>query len=349
MLSHVIKCLYLAVLLLVGCDKADQQHSVHKEEFLAFGTLVNIVIYGESEQKTHAAVKLAMEDFKQMHQAWNPWGQGMLGSINQAFAAEKSIEIDASISELLLRSRLFNKTSHGFFDPAIGSLIKLWGFEESELSVSTPPSSAKLTQYLARPPRLSDVEESDLTIRSINPAVILDFGGVAKGFGVAQVADHLKNAGFKNFIVNAGGDLQVVGSKGEKPWVIGIRHPRDNGILASIKIVGEDSVFTSGDYERYFMAGGKRYHHILNPKTARPARDFQSVTIVHPDAALADAAATALFVAGKDNWVSIAKSMGVQQVMLVDSFGDVYITPQLQQRIRFNDDARWVKKIVSLQ
>lgn len=343
-------CGVAVLLLLAACDNIAHDQKVHKEEFLAFGTLVNLVIYGESEQQAHTAVKFAIADFMQMHQAWHPWQQGALGDVNRALATGKSIKIDVSISELVSKSRMYYETSKGFFNPAIGGLVKLWGFEESELIARAPPSHKALKQYLQSNPQLADVEQDDLILRSRNPAVLLDFGGFAKGFGIGKVVDHLKKIGLRNFIVNAGGDLQVVGSKGGEPWLIGIRHPRDNGILASIKISGEDSVFTSGDYERYFIFEGKRYHHILDPRTGTPANDFQSVTIVHPEAALADAAATALFVAGKDAWKAVAQSMGIQQVMLVERNGDVLITPQLHQRVEFTKDSnKQVINIVSLQ
>ncbi len=344
------KCCCVAALLLVAaCDNVAHDQGVHKEEFLAFGTLVNLVIYGESEQQAHTAVKLAIADFMQMHQAWHPWQPGALGDVNRSLATGKSVKIDASISELVNKSRMYYASSKGLFNPAIGGLVKLWGFEQSELTAIAPPSHKAVEQYLQSNPQLADVEQDDLILRSRNPAVLLDFGGFAKGFGIAKVVDHLKKIGLHNFIVNAGGDLQVVGSKGGEPWLIGIRHPRNNGILASLKMSGENSVFTSGDYERYFIFEGRRYHHILDPRTGTPANDFQSVTIVHPEAALADAAATALFVAGKDAWIAIAKSMGVQQVMLVERNGDVLITSQLHQRVEFTNDSEQVIKIVSLQ
>ena len=139
----------------------------------------------------------------------------------------------------------------------------------------------------------------------------------------------------ENAIINAGGDLRVIGQHGNRPWRIGIRHPRESRILASIEVSGDTSVFTSGDYERFFEVDGQRYHHIIDPRTGYPASSTTSVTIIHSNAATADAAATALFVAGPDQWPSTARNMGIRYVMLIDKQGTIHMNPAMQSRIHF--------------
>ena len=121
----------------------------------------------------------------------------------------------------------------------------------------------------------------------------------------------------------------------DRPWRIGIRHPRKNQLIASIETRGEESIFTSGDYERSFMYNGKRYHHILDPRTGYPAQGTQSVTVIHTDSGLADAAATALFIAGPEDWIKIAKKLKLTQVMLIDDKGVIHITPEMKNRLKF--------------
>ena len=149
---------------------------------------------------------------------------------------------------------------------------------------------------------------SDLTISqssdyknqliSTNSAVSLNFGAFAKGYGIALEIKKLQALGIKNAVINAGGDLSVIGQHGDRAWNIGIRHPRNDTLLASVKVADNESVFTSGDYERVYYHDNKRFHHILDPRTGYPTQDAQSVTVIHSDAGRADAAATALFVAG---------------------------------------------------
>ena len=141
--------------------------------------------------------------------------------------------------------------------------------------------------------------------------------------------------GVEHASINTGGDLKVIGQRGDTPWHIGIRDPRGEGVIASLEMQGNEAAFTSGDYERFFKLEGKRYHHILDPRTGQPARKSQSVTVIHSDATLADAAATALFVAGPEEWLIIAKSMNIQQAMLVDRQGKIHITRALADRVKF--------------
>jgi len=174
-------------------------------------------------------------------------------------------------------------------------------------------------------------------VRSMNDAIVLNLGAFAKGYSVDKAIEYLQSEGVNHAIVNAGGDLRAIGKKGESPWVIGIRHPREEGVIASIEIQQDESLFTSGDYERFYDYQGKRYHHILNPQTGFPADQVTSVTILHHNAATADAAATALFVAGPAQWRAIAKEMGVTHVMLIDHAGNVHLTEKMKTRLTFID------------
>ena len=175
------------------------------------------------------------------------------------------------------------------------------------------------------------IEENQLS--SSNPMVKLGFGGFAKGFAVDAAISALKQHGIHNAIVNIGGDLRAIGSHGKRPWIIGIRHPRQNGMIASVALHHDESMFTSGDYERFFQYEGKRYPHIIDPRTGQPANQATSVTVLHSSASLADAAATALFVAG-DHWPTIANSMGVEHVMLVRPDGKIEMTPMMTDRVQ---------------
>jgi thiamine biosynthesis lipoprotein len=167
--------------------------------------------------------------------------------------------------------------------------------------------------------------------------VKLGFGAFAKGTAVDAAIDALRAQGVDNAIINIGGDLRAIGSHGERPWVIGIRHPRQEGrMLASVAVQNDESVFTSGDYERYFSYEGKRYPHILDPRTGYPAREVISVTVIHQNAARADAAATALLVAGLD-WPQIAASMGIDRVMLMRADGQIEMSPAMAEHVNLAD------------
>lgn len=149
---------------------------------------------------------------------------------------------------------------------------------------------------------------------------------------------YLKTSGIHNAVINAGGDLGVIGNHGDRPWKIGIRHPRKDEVVAWLEVKNNENVFTSGDYERFYIHNGKRYHHILDPATGYPARGTTSVTVIHNNAGEADAAATALFVAGPEKWVAIARSMGIHYVMLIDEHGKIYMSPKMAERIHLKEE-----------
>ncbi len=148
----------------------------------------------------------------------------------------------------------------------------------------------------------------------------------------------LRELGIQNAIINAGGNLRAIGKHGDRPWRIGIRNPRGEGVLASIETRGDESILTSGDYERFYEYQGKRYHHIIDPRSGYPVTGVISVTVIADDAATADAASTALFVAGPQRWREIAKKLGVTQVMLIDGQGRMVVTPAMAKRVRFEVD-----------
>ncbi len=317
---------------LVACQSPPQ---VSRHEFMAFGTLVSLSFYGLDEEAASRATAAAMEDFRYMHFAWHPYEPGPLGRVNGLLPLQGWFTYPPSLRPLLLRARELSRASGGLFNPAMGELVMLWGFHEDPRPEGPPPDPEAVVAWVAAAPSLEDVELRGLEMRSRNPRLRLDFGGFAKGYGVDRVIEHLRELGVENAIVNAGGDLRAIGSKGGEPWAVGIRDPRGPGVLARITVSGDESVFTSGDYERFFEYDGRRYHHILDPRSGYPARGLASVTVVASEGALADAAATALMVAGPEAWPRVARAMGVDQVMVVEEGGGIQLTPAMVRRLQW--------------
>jgi thiamine biosynthesis lipoprotein len=324
--------LLLALLLLTGCQRAPE---LYQDRLLAFGTLVEISLYGVTPEQGRAASERLQQQFQAQQQAWNPWQPGALAAVNAALAAGGEATIDAQLAQLIERGQALAALSGDRFNPAIGGLIELWGFHLADSALpSAAPEPRAVTQILAQQPRMADLRLEGLKVSSRNPAVQLDFGAFAKGYAVDLALDTLREMGVENALVNAGGDLRTLGRPGARRWRIGIRNPREAGVLASLEVDGGESVFTSGDYERFFEHDGRRYHHILDPATGYPAGGVRSVTVVHQDAMTADAAATALFVAGPQAWPEVARAMGVNDVMLIDEQGRAYMTPTMAERIQ---------------
>jgi thiamine biosynthesis lipoprotein len=182
-------------------------------------------------------------------------------------------------------------------------------------------------------------------VGSRNPHVQIDLGGHAKGVALNQALERLAALGHGNALVNLGGNLAVSGSRGDRPWRIGVRHPlggrsdlrhpQGEGAIATLEVSGRMAVVTSGTYERYRQDGERRYPHIIDPRSGQPATHVVSATVLHPDAARADVAATALVVAGAKAWPEVARSLGVRDVMIVDEAGRVQLTPGMAGKVQF--------------
>jgi len=237
------------------------------------------------------------------------------------------------------RAAQLSRLSDGRFDVRIGALVQLWGFDDELHFRSAPPAASAIEAQLQVQAQAPVLPASAVTYGPA-PGIQLDFGAIAKGDATDLAIRQLRESGYPNAIVNAGGNLRAAGRRGDRAWRIGIRHPRPDArhrLLATLDIEGDEAVITSGDYERYFEFEGERYHHILDPHTGLPARGLTSVTIVADSGATADAASTALFVAGADGWRQQAYALALDKVLVVDAAGQAWVTPRLAQRLKLAD------------
>lgn len=312
---------------------------LHRERLFALGTTVEVIAYRPGEDRMHHAVVALRSSLERSEQRWHPDRDGAeLAAVNATVAAGGSpVPLPPALAADLRLALGLSQASGGRFDPGLGALVDLWGFRTGERAPGPPPSQAAIED--ARPERPA-AERITLNADglSADPSTRLDLGGMAKGLAVADGVEALRAAGVSAGILNLGGDLMAWGRPGDRPWRIAVRHPRGDGPLVSLELEGAEAVFTSGDYERWFEHQGIRYHHILDPTTGMPARGLTSVTVVHRDPTLADAAATALFVAGPEGWLETARALGVDRVMVVTESGSVVTTPAMAGRLRIEVD-----------
>ncbi len=330
----------LLCLLTAACTDTRQTQPIR---FYALGTIIEVTLPDLQATKKAAIEKQLITSFQHWQTHWHPWqgDDSGLAAVNASLAETGRATVDTEIHDLIQSARRYHDQSRGLFDPAIGGLVKRWGFHQEDLPAS-PPSASSLDRWLQDRPHYDDLELRDSTVVTTHNGLQLDFGGYAKGYALDQAAALLKRQAIDNALINAGGDLTVLGNAGSqgdaRPWHIGIRHPRRGDVLAGVELQNGESLVTSGDYERYFMADDKRYHHILDPRTARPATDTIAVSVIHQNAARADAAATALFVAGPGSWRETAADMQTDCAMLIDANGNIHTTECMQQRLEFNID-----------
>jgi thiamine biosynthesis lipoprotein len=327
--------LALPFALLAACENTAEP--LFHDQYLAFGTLIEVTFYGVEQAHAETVSAEIEQQFMAWHRDWHAWEPGLLTETNAQLATLQAFTLEPALLPLLAEANRLSRLSNHLFNPTIGKLIALWGFQGNPLAEGARPDPAKIERWLEQAPTVDDVSIEDTQIVSRNPQVAYDLGAFAKGYALDRLIEHLRKRGIHNAIVNTGGDLRAIGARGKRPWNIGIRHPRGKGILARIQTSGDTSVFTSGDYERLFEVDGERFHHILDPRTGYPATGTSAVTVVHENAAIADAAATAVFVAGADQWQAIAQRMGIDRVMRVDSAGVIHMTPAMQAITEFGE------------
>lgn len=322
----------IGMISITGCSRPKPRFDTR---FLAFGTFIDLTIVGIPPDRAAQAAEIIENDFQQMHKTWHAWDPGPLGLVNRMLKNGESFSAPPSVLPLIQLGKSLSEQSEGLFNPAIGNLIDIWGFHRNDPSGSRPPPVEEIEHLLKQNPGMQDIEIDGLSLRGNNPAIKLDFGAFGKGYGIDLAMERLKKMGIENAIVNAGGDLRAIGRRetGE-PWRIAIRNPQQNGIIGGLEIAGDESVFTSGNYERNYTWQGKNYHHIIDPRTGYPAEGTLSVTVIHDNSTTADAAATALFVAGPKDWYRIAKKMGIRFVLLIAENGDLHMNPAMQARLK---------------
>ena len=324
----------IASILLAGCSEEPRQH---KAEFFIFGTMMGVTLWGADDEQASQVFSTLQEAFQAMHRDWHAWEPGMLTGVNDSFARGEPARANADIAEMVRRSQELEAATGGRFNAAIGGLVRLWGFHTSIYPIiGPPPEPDRIADLLARRPSSSDIRIEGLTLYSVNPAVQLDFGGIAKGYAIDIACRLIREAGVENAIVNAGGDLRAIASHGERPRRIAVRAP-GGGIVGSLEAGADEAIFTSGNYERFRQENEKRWPHILDPRTGWPVEDLASATVITDEGTLADAAATALIVAGLDEWRDVARALGLDQVMMIDEAGKVYQTAAMAQRIELEE------------
>ena len=335
-LSSVL-CFLIPVLclLLSACG----QEPLYQEQGYVFGTLVDVSIYGEDEARARPAVNDVLHEFQRLHDMLHAWQPSELSALNAAFAKGENKAISPELETMLQDAAQLSQQSQGTFNPAIGKLIELWGFHADEFK-PVQPDGTQVAQLVASNPQMSDIVIEQGKARSSNPAVQLDLGGYAKGYALDRAAILLKQRGIHNALINIGGNILALGRHGKRAWRVGIQHPRKSGALAMLELHDGEAIGTSGDYQRYFESGGKRYCHLIDPRSGYPAQGVQAVTVLTRGAhagILSDATSKPLFIAGTAGWRAAAQQMNLSEAMLVDTQGGIRLTVALQKRLEFTD------------
>ena len=298
------------------------------------GSLLEISLAGPDGPAARAAIEDAFRAVDRLDQLMSVWKPGSdILKLNEAAGAHP-VAVDRDVFEALRLAKEAGDWTGGKFDVTFGALSGLWKFDAQNEDDRIPDPA----EVQARLPLLN---YQALALNATTGTAYLErkgmsahLGGIGKGFAVDRVAAILHRAGFNNFLIQFGGDMLASGLKEGRPWSLGIRDPRGpaDRIFASVTLT--DATFsTSGDYERFFMANGVRYHHLLDPDTGQPARGCRSVTIVARTGAVADALSTGVFVMGPDAGMALVERLPDVEAVMVTDRNEVLISSGLTTRV----------------
>lgn len=315
---------------MTGCESRQQ---VFSQRLLQFGTIIDITLIHHNVDQAEKAFTDVEKQLKQFETYWHAWRDSDLYRFNKALPELKPVRIPESLLDQLTLSQQYYQSSQQLFNPAIGKLIAAYGFHDNA------SKDEQLVNEIRRDlPTMDDLVINGQNATSLNPHLELDLGGIAKGYAMEKIAKQLKSAGFENFIINAGGDVLISGQRFEKPWVIAIQDPFAPGAIASIKLSGDQNLFTSGNYQRFYRKNEELIHHIIDPRTGKPSNNISSATVLSADAVLADVAATTLMIDGWDNHVSLAKSLGITDYMIINQNGEIIASRLMSAKIELLSD-----------
>jgi len=319
-------CLLLPIMMLfISC-----REQVNRFSRPLLGTIINLTIISDESDAISAADEVFSE-IERIEEAMSPYRDSSdVYRINR-HAFRGPVPVSGETAALIRRSLDISAETGGAFDITFASLSGLWNFRKKPF---VPPSAREVRARL----HLVDyrrvvLDREKNTVRFASGGMKIGLGGIAKGYAVKRGIDILRKRGIRDAIVEEGGDLQVMGTKYGKRWVTGLRHPREESLVLALKLDDGDSIATSGDYERFAMYKGRRYHHIMDPRTGFPASGFSSVSVVSSDPVVSDSYATAIFVMGPERSREFLKKREDLKVILIDRNMNIFISQSLKKDV----------------
>jgi thiamine biosynthesis lipoprotein len=285
------------------------------------GTEFGIKVWAAAgrEPVATAIIAEALDELTELESQISSWQIDSDTSKVNAAAGQLPVPVSPELYELLTISMRWARRTTGAFDITGGPLYELWGEARRQKTLPSPEAIHSALTHVG----YQNVELGDGTVYLSAPGMQLGFGSVGKGFAADSAAAKLHASNFRNFIVDAGGDLVVSGSRGDVPWSVGVRHPRTEELLATMELT-DSAIATSGDYEQYLLADGRRFGHIIDPRTGWPVETVASVVAIAGKGADADALATGLFVLGPEQGIALVEKISSVEALFVMSDGTLH-------------------------
>lgn len=342
-----LKILLIGALFLCGCS-TKKELSKHNEQMFdaGFDTVIQLLAYTESEEEYRSYQDQMKEEFLRYNALFDRYnnyeGINNIKTINDQ-AGIAPVKVDQEIIDLLKQAKTYSELSDNQYDVSFGAVLEIWHnyrTQATEQGIAAIPSMEELEEAKQHTGwDKVEIDETNHTVYLNDPSASIDLGSAAKGYATEMVAHKLAEAGLEHAIINAGGNVRIIGEKPDaKSWSVGIQLPSntENTSLATVYIDKDKSFVTSGDYQRAYEYEGVMYHHIIDPHTLMPARHMRSVTIVTNDSGIADILSTTLFTLSYEEGVALlnelkATGLDVEAVWVFDQTCEIPQGVELQQ------------------
>lgn len=315
-------------LLLTGCSPTAQ---IHRESRPLMGTAVEVSVEGADPAQLQKAAEAAYQEMNRLSDLMNHYNRASIVSAINNAAGGKDIPVPPELREVLTMAQAVSQRTDGAFDITVGSL-KGWRFNPDDPQMPTAAEIARQKPLINHRDVLINEEKGTVRLRHAGQRI--DLGGIAKLYILGAGMDVLAAQGIERALVNGGGDVVARARAQDKPWRVGIRDPRKPGVLLGVLEVRNGFVVSSGDYERYFIRDGKRYHHILDPRTGYPVDGPQHVTLVSEKMEEVNGVSTSIMVLGADlGRLLIERTSGLEGA-IVDRDGTLWVSAGLKERLK---------------
>ncbi len=292
----------------------------YEREEAIMGTRIAVQLWSEDPALAQRAIDAVIAEMHRTDELMSTYKPGSQLSQVNAHAYERPVQVDADIIDVVEKALGYSRLSDGVFDVTYASVGYLFDYRKH-----VHPTDAQIAAALpAVDYRQVVVDHDARTIRFLKPGMRIDLGGIAKGWAVDRGIDILRELGIEHAMVNAGGDTRLLGDRRGKPWIVGIRDPRNEGKVVTRIPLQDEALSTSGDYERYFEEDGVRYHHILEPGTGRSPKAVRSVTVIGPTATHTDGLTKPVFILGVERGLEFIRKVKDAEAIIVDNEGRVF-------------------------
>jgi FAD:protein FMN transferase len=298
------------------------------------GSELQLTAWTKDEPSALVAFDEIFQEFERLEGLLSNWRENSEVQRVNAAAGEHPVRVGTELRDILATARQVSDWSNGKFDVTFGVMSGLWKFDYQNQDGSIPDRGEIARRRQLIDYRQLEVNEQAGTVFLRRKGMVVNLGGIGKGYAVDRARDILRKRGFHDFMIQFGGDLYAAGREGDSPWRLGIQDPRgpSNRIFATVDV--SDSTFsTSGDYARFFIKDGRRYHHILDPATGEPATGCRSVTIITGSATVADGLSTGVFILGPEAGMALIEKLPDVEGVIVSAKNEVLVSSGLKGRL----------------